>query len=174
MNTLHALRVLRLLSQAMLDRRPKDVLRPVVANFRILPSDVELTRASSHTYMALAALGRWQASFCNVDMRRVWLERWAPLTHSEFIQYKRAVKIFSVVTVTTSVIWWDDKMLWFEHRMTQGPTLCAISYSRGTFYRGKERMQPTVCVVGLPSVPPMDKPRIVTSWDSLTANTPQA
>jgi acyl-CoA thioesterase FadM len=169
-NTLHAFRIVRLLSQSMLARRPKDVFAPVIANFRVLPSDVEFSRASSHTYLAFAALGRWQTSFCNADMRRGFRERWVPLTHSEIIHYKRAVKLFSVVSVTTTLLWWDEKMLWFEHRMTQGNTLCAVSNSRGTFYRGKERIPPTVCVPGLPNVPPIPEPSIVTNWEKLSVN----
>jgi hypothetical protein len=92
-------------------------------------------------------------------------ERWVPLTHSEMIRYRHAVTLFSTLEVTTKIIWWDEKLLYLEHRFMQAHTLCALSYSRGTFYRGRERLDPRRCLVGLPETPPMSKPGVVTFWE---------
>lgn len=167
---MHKFRQLRLLLLYLLTRGTRDPLRPVTFRCLVTPLDVEFTRVSSHIYMAFAGLGRWYFSYHNVDWRGLLRERWAPLTHSELVNYRRGAKLFTRVKVTTRLIWWDDKMGYFEHRMTQGETLSAIVYSRGTFYRGRERVPPRHCILGLPDAPPMARPAIVDYWDDSGAH----
>jgi hypothetical protein len=162
---MHKFRQLKLLLLFLFDRRPRDPLQPVVCRFLVTPLDAELTRAASQAYLAFAGLARWYYVFLNVDWRGLLRERWVPLTHSEMIQYRRAATLFSTIEVTTKIIWWNEKMVYFEHRFMQADMLSAISFSRGTFYRGRQRLDPRRCLVGLPEVPPMSKPGIVTFWD---------
>ena len=163
---MHKLRHLKLLLLYLLGRKPRDPLRPVTCRFLVTPFDVELTRAASHAYLAFAGLGRWSWSFHNIDWNGLVKERWAPLTHSELIHYRRAAGIFKGVEVTTTLIWWDEKMAYLEHRITQGGTVSAIVFARGTFFKGRERIAPLQCVVGLDGVPLPEKPAIVDFWNS--------
>lgn len=163
---MHKLRQLKLLLLYLLSRQPRDPLRPVVCRFWISPFDVELTRAASHSYLSFAGLGRWCWSFHNINWQAFVRDRWAPLTQSELVYYRRAAKIFTTVEVTTTLIWWDDKMCYLEHRLTQGEKLSAIVFARGTFFAGKERISPSKCAVGLPETPPMAKPGIVDIWSA--------
>ena len=167
---MHKLRLLKLLLLYLLGRRSGDLLRPVVCRFRITPFDVELTHAVSHAYMAFAGLGRWCWNFNNVRWDRLLRERWTPFTHSELVHYRRAVRLFSVVEVTTTLIWWDDKMAYFEHRIVQGDKLCATVYSRGACFAGKERIPLHECTVNAPTTPSMDKPGIVDVWSAADAH----
>jgi acyl-CoA thioesterase FadM len=162
---MHKFRLMRLFFLFLLDTRSRDPLRPVVCRFLVTPLDVEVSRAVSHAYLAFAGLGRWYYLFHNVNWRGLLREKWAPLTHSEMIQYRQAAKLFSVVVVTTSVIWWDEKMFYFEHRFTQGETVLAISFSRGAFFRGRERVAQG-CIKHLPAVPLTVRPRVVDFWNS--------
>jgi hypothetical protein len=162
---MHRLRVLRLLLLALFDRSARDPLRPVTFRLLITPFDVELTRAASHSYAAFAGLGRWAWSFRNIDWNGLLRERWVPLTQSELTQYRRACRIFTFVDVTTTVLWWDEKMAYFEHRITQGDTVSAIVFSRGAFFKGKERVPAERLVKGLPAVPPMPRPALVDYWN---------
>lgn len=163
---MHKLRLLKILFLYLLARPPRDLLRPVVCRFWITPFDVELTHAVSHAYLAFAGLGRWCWNFHNIDWRGLLKERWTPFTHSELVYYRRAARLFSTIEMTTTLIWWDDKMAYFEHRLTQGDAVSAIVYSRGACYAGKQRIALNRCAVGAPAIPPMTKPGIVDVWDS--------
>ena len=165
---MHKLRLLKLLVLYLLGDKSHAPLQPVVCRFLLTPFDAELTRAASHSYACFANLGRWCWSFHNIDWNGLLKERWVPLTHSELIHYRRAVKLFTKVEVTTTLIWWDDKMAYFEHRIAQGETLFAVIYSRGTFFKGRERIAPSQCVVDLVGVPLPEKPAIVDYWESGT------
>jgi hypothetical protein len=166
---LHKFRQIKLLLKYLIKRVPSDPLRPVISHFWIGPFDVELTRTVSHTYLAFAGLGRWDWSFHNINWRGLLRERWAPLTHSELIHYRRAAPIFSRVEVVTSLLWWDDKMAYLEHRMMCRGRLSATVYSRGTFFAGRERISPSRCVVGLPQTPSGPKPQVVSLWEQADA-----
>ncbi|MBI3789398.1 MAG: thioesterase family protein [Gemmatimonadetes bacterium] len=165
---MHKLRLFRLILSALLDRSPRDPFAPRTFRVRVTPFDVEFTRAVSHAYLAWCGLGRWYLLFHNVDWRQLLRERWIPLTHSEVIQYKRAARWFSRVEVTTRAIWWDDKMLYFEHRLTEGDALAALCYSRGALYRGRQRLSASETMPGLPAQPPFPRPAIVDWWTSGT------
>lgn len=163
---MHKLRWFKLLVLYLFDRSPRDVLRPVTCRFWITPFDVELTSAVSHAYMAFAGLGRWCWNFHNIDWRGMLRYRWVPLTHSELVRYRRAARLFSTIEVTTTLIWWDEKMGYFEHRITQGRTESAIVYSRGACFAGKERVPLHACAIGAPTVPPMTRPAIIDLWSA--------
>lgn len=167
---MHTLRLIRLLILALFDRRPRSLLRPTVCRFRITPFDVELTTAVSHAYLAFAGLGRWSWNFRNVHWHGLLKERWSPFTHSELVYYRRAAKLFSRLEMTTTLIWWDDKMAYFEHRMTQGDVLCALVYSRGACFKGRERVPLRDCAHDVPEAPPMAKPAIVDVWATADAH----
>ena len=165
---MHTFRWLRIFFGFLLDRRPRDPLRPLSFRVLVTPFDVEVTRAASHAYFAWAGLGRWQSLLHNVDWQGLFKDRWVPLTQGEFITFKRSAALLSVVEVTTRTIWWDEKMLYFEHVLTQGDQLCALGYSRGAFYGKRGRVSPTRGSIGLPSVPPFPKPGIVDFWNAGT------
>lgn len=166
---MHKLRQLKLLIRFLLTKPPSDPLRPVVSSYWITPFDVELTRTVSHIYLAFAGLGRWDWSFHNVSWKGLLRERWAPLTHSELIHYRRAAPLFSRVKVTTTLLWWDDKMAYLEHRMECQGRISAIVYSRGAFFAGRQRISPERCLVKPPAARPSAKPAVVDVWEQADA-----
>lgn len=166
---MHKIRQFRLLLSYLIKKPTSNPLRPVVSRFWIGPLDVELTRTVSHAYLAFAGLGRWDWSFHNINWRGLIREKWAPLTHSEIVHYRRAAPLFSRVEVSTSLLWWDEKMAYLEHRMTCRGRLSATVYSRGTFFAGRERVSPARCFVGLPASPQGAKPDVVLLWEQADA-----
>ncbi|MGH9904696.1 MAG: thioesterase family protein [Pyrinomonadaceae bacterium] len=162
---MHKFRQFTLLLLYLLRKRSRDPLRPVVSRFWVSPFDVELFRAVSHAYVAFAGLGRWDWSFHNINWSGLLREKWAPLTHTELVHYRRAAKLFSMIEVTTTLVWWDEKMMYMEHRITQNGKLSAIIHARGTFFAGKERISPNRCILGLMPTPSTVKPEIVDLWE---------
>lgn len=164
---MYKLRLLKLFIRYLFTKQQHGMTRPVTCRFRVSPLEVELTHASSYAYMSYAALGRWSWNFAYINMRRMLRERWTPFTHSELVYYRRAVSLFSIVEMTTTLIWWDERMGYFEHRMTQGGQLAAIVYSRGACYAGGKRIPVNETGLGAPADPPMVKPGIVDAWTAL-------
>lgn len=158
---MYHIRLAWLMIAQLFGTRRRDPMRSVVRRFWVTPFDVELTMASSYSYFSFAALGRWAFFLDNGDLRGIFREGWAPMTHSEIIRFQKAASIFSPVTVATKVIWWDEKMMYLEHRMSVRGDLCAVGFSRGAFYKKRERVPPYICAPGLPEIPPFAKPEVV-------------
>ena len=158
---MHKLRQLKLLVLYLISKKARDPLQPVVARYLITPFDVDATRALSHAYVGFAGLGRWQYSFHNINWKKLFSEKLVPLTQTEIVRYRRAAKLFTTVEVVTTLIWWDEKMAYFEHRIMHGSAISAIVYSTGTFFSGKERLPPNQYIVGLPPLPRTSAPEII-------------
>jgi acyl-CoA thioesterase FadM len=120
---------------------------------RVTPFDLELAHAVSHAYLAFAGLGRWHWSFHNINWSSMLRHRWVPFTHSEMIQYQRALRLFRRVTVTSRMIWWDDKMGYFEHRIESDGRLAATAFSCGTFFQDGKPLRPLEGILGLKELP---------------------
>lgn len=148
---MHRLRWLRLLVAYLLDpNKTHDPRDPVTIHVRITPFDVELLRAFSHTFLSLAALGRWQLSFYSLEWRGALRDQWGPFTYSETIRYRRALKLFAKVAIETRPLYWDAKMIYLEHRMISEGEVCAVGLSRGAFFGKKGRVSTFDALRGLP------------------------
>ena len=166
---MYKFRLFKLLLAYLMGKRQDDLRVPVNVRLRVTPFEAELTHASSYSYMAYAALGRWSWNLACMDLGRMWRERWTPFTHSELVYYRRALSVFDRVELSTTLIWWDEKMAWFEHRISHEGQLAAIVYSRGAFYSQGKRVPLGMDRHGRPVPLPDSKPAIVDAWTATDA-----
>ena len=76
--------------------------------------DTDLTRLFTHTYAQYMGLARWHYMFSSPFRDAALRRGWAPVTTAETIQYKRAIKAFSRVTVRTRMLCWTEKRFYLE------------------------------------------------------------
>jgi len=95
--------------------KPKPIRSTFVLNFRVIPLlDTDFSRMFTHAYSAFMALGRWHYVF-DSELRRVAIRnKWAPVTTSETMTYKRSIKAFSKVTLQTKLIAWNEHRFYLE------------------------------------------------------------
>ena len=139
---MHRFRWLCIVIGCLFSGKSKDPLAPETCTFWITPLDVEFASAYSHTFFSFQALGRWKHIIKNFPMKRLIRERWSPYTYAEIIRYQRAMKLFSKVQVITRFYYWDDKMVYYEHRLIVNGELAARGFSRGAMYSSKGRVSP--------------------------------
>lgn len=85
--------------------------------FRVIPFiDTDFTRMFTHAYGAFMGLARWHYVFSS-ELRLVAIKnKWAPVTTAETMTYRKSVKAFSLVTLQTRLIAWDEERFYLEHR----------------------------------------------------------
>lgn len=95
--------------------KPKPIRSIFELKFRVLPFlDTDFSRMFTHTYSAFMALGRWHYVF-DSELRRVAIRnKWAPVTTSETMTYKKSIKAFSKVTLQTKLIAWNEHRFYLE------------------------------------------------------------
>jgi acyl-CoA thioesterase FadM len=116
---------------------------PVEVTFRVLPSDVEWTRLYSHSYFSFMALGRWEFILRTIDLKRAFKEKWSALSAVETIVYKKSVRLFSKVTVKTTMVDWDEKWLYFHQDFFCNEEHVARGLIRGLFRGANGNIKPT-------------------------------
>jgi hypothetical protein len=139
---MHRFRWLCMIIGCLFSGKSKDPLAPVSSIFWITPFDVEFASAYSHTFFSFQALGRWKYTIKNFPMRRFFREKWSPYTYAEIIRFQRTMKLFSKVQSITRVYYWDEKMVYFEHKLLVNSELVARGFSRGAYHNSKGRINP--------------------------------
>jgi len=104
--------------------------------------DTDIKLLFTHTYAQYMALGRWNLLF-NSEFRAAALKRgWAPVTAKETITYKRSIKAFSRVKLTTRIVHWNDRRFYVEQMFYVKDQIRAISYVEGLIKGPKGHLKP--------------------------------
>lgn len=95
--------------------KPKSIRSTFELKFRVIPFlDTDFSRMFTHAYSAFMALGRWHYVF-DSELRRVAIRnKWAPVTTSETMTYRKSIKAFSKVTLQTQLIAWDEQRFYLQ------------------------------------------------------------
>ncbi len=95
--------------------KPKSIRSTFELKFRVIPFlDTDFSRMFTHAYSAFMALGRWHYVF-DSELRRVAIRnKWAPVTTSETMTYRKSIKAFSKVTLQTKLIAWDEQRFYLQ------------------------------------------------------------
>ena len=106
----------------------------------LLDTDVKLL--FTQTYNQYMGLARWNLVF-NSEFRTGALKRgWVPVTTRETISYKRSIKAFDRVKLTTRLIHWNERRFYHEHIFTVKGEVRAICYLEGMLRGPKGHLKP--------------------------------
>jgi len=164
---MHRFRLLIILLRYLFSRKKRGPLEEFSLSFRVSPFDVEISRQYTHIYFSMMALARWHCTLHLIKWKRAFREKWSPLTYSEHCRYIRALKLFDSVTVRTKFIYWNEKMVYFEHKFERSGELVAIGHSRGALYGHKGFVSPLDSLHGFSDVSLPPEPQLVKFWEDL-------
>lgn len=96
--------------------KPKKITEDFDLTFRVIPFiDTDFSRMFTHSYSTYMGLARWHYVFAS-ELRAVAIKnKWAPVTTSETITYRRSIKAFSKVILKTKLLTWDEERFYLEH-----------------------------------------------------------
>ena len=142
-------------------RPTRNLLGEFKVSFIAIPLiDTDFTRLFTHTYSSYMAICRWHFVF-NSQFRNVALKRrWVPVTTAENMEYRRSIKAFQRVTVSTRLICWNDKRFYLEQKFLIGGNLHANCILEGLIRGPSGILQPPEVFAHLgvksesPPVPP--------------------
>ncbi len=104
--------------------------------------DTDVSLLFTQTYAQWMGLARWNLLF-NSEFRHFALKKgWLPVTTKETMKYKRSVKAFNRVKLTTRLLHWNDHRFYFEHIFTVKGKVKAITYVEGLVRGPKGHLRP--------------------------------
>ena len=102
--------------------------------FRVWPLDLDINlHMTNSRYLALMDLGRVNLIFQSGLWRIVWRDKLAPVLASSMVRFRRPVKPFARITVTTQVLGYDEKWMFIEHRILCGEEVMSHAVVRNLF-----------------------------------------
>ncbi len=139
---MYRLRFIRVMLQSFLSEK-KAITEDLSLNFWVIPLlDTDVTRLFTQTYSQYMGLARWNLVF-NSEFRTSALKKgWAPVTVRETIQYKRSIKAFEKVKLTTRLLFWNERRFYHEHIFTVKGEVRAICYLEGMLRGPKGHLKP--------------------------------
>jgi acyl-CoA thioesterase FadM len=164
------LRLLRVLIASFF--RPRlDFTDTSELRFRVMPHDLDINiHMNNARYFALMDLGRFDLIARTGMWRLVLRRRWQPVIGSAIVRFRRPLKPFQPVTLSSRVFGWDEKWLYIEHRLDSRGVLACHTVVRGAFV-GQGGVVPPSGIVALlgPDRPSPPLPAWIAAWTQAEA-----
>jgi acyl-CoA thioesterase FadM len=158
---MYRLRFLRIMLGCLISRT-RPLLDTFEVSFVAIPFvDTDVTRLFTHAYSAYMALARWHYVFHSEFRNGALRHGWAPVTTAEMIDYKRSIKAFERVKVTSRLIGWNENRFFLEHTFTVRGETRAVCFVEGSLRGPKSVLKPAEAFAAMGAVaesPPLPDP----------------
>ncbi len=137
------LRLVLLVVRARFGRRV-DPLGPCTTRFRVLPTDLDLLgHMNNGIYFSIFDLARVDLMARSGLLARFREQGWHPVVTAETGTFRRSLSPFRRFEVRTSILGWDERHLYLEHRVHCGGELATTAVIQARFLsRTGERIAP--------------------------------
>lgn len=132
-----------------------------VLTARVWPTDVDFSVANNAAYLVFFEMGRVDLQLRTGFARLAAKKGWALPMASLNVQFRKPLRRFQKFTVRARLLYWDDKWVYVEHRMTRKGETVATALSKSVPF-GKEGPIPPLEVLAAlgkplprPATPPM-------------------
>jgi len=135
--------------------------------FRVLPSDLDLNiHMNNARYLALMDIGRIDLILRTSMWRTMWANRWQAVLAGSLVRYRRSLKPFRKLELTSRLIGWDEKWFYIEHRIESGGLLACQATVRGAFLGASGIVTPSQLAASVGHADQMPElPGWVTVWN---------
>ena len=112
----------------------------ITLNFRVWPTDVDLSIMNNTAMLAITELGRWDYMVRTGFLKYARTNKlYLPLA-SISAQFRRPLKRFQKFQLTTRIIYWDEKWIYISHRIVRKEKTIAVALAKATLKKVKERL----------------------------------
>lgn len=101
-------------------------------NLRVWPNDLDLNiHVNNGRYLTLMDLGRMDLMFRSGAIK-LWLKNgWQPLVGLSMCRHFKALRLFQPFTLSSKILGWDEKWIYFEQRFEAAGRLYALGVVKG-------------------------------------------
>ena len=118
------------------------VLDESVLNLRVLPNDIDITKATNDRFIAVMDLGRMDVVFRVGLLKSMVKNKCVPLATFDTIRFRYPLKLFQKYQLRTRVVWWDDETFYFKQVFERKGRVVATGYVCATLLGAKGRIPP--------------------------------
>jgi acyl-CoA thioesterase FadM len=151
-------------------RRTLGVLEEVRVPLRIWPTDLDVyLHLNNGRCLTLMDFGRLAHGLRTGLARKTLQRRWRPVVGSAEVHFRRELRVLQRVDLVTRLVFWDEKWIFFEHRLEQGDEQFAVATVKAVVKERGKTVAPSevVAAVGHHGPPPEPPARLL-GWHGLS------
>jgi acyl-CoA thioesterase FadM len=149
---------------------PLSVLDEDRIRMRVWPNDIDLNlHMNNARYLSVMDYARTHLLARTGLLQHIVRSRWQPLVGAVWMTYRRSLPLFSVFTLASRLVCWDDRWFYIEQTFTVRSGLAAIGWVKGALRDARGSVNPQKVLEAIaPGVvsPPM--PGAIATWNELT------
>lgn len=129
-----------------------DPLAPAKLNMRVHINDLDLNmHVNNGRYLTMMDLGRLHLMAKTGLLKPMFKHKWMPVLGSAKVHFIKPLNIFNKFTMTTQVIYWDEKWIYLEQKIYKKNVLCVTALFKALFTSKRGKIPATELMHYLPT-----------------------
>ncbi len=134
----------------------------IIARFRITPLDTGFSKLKSDKYLHLTESAQIDF-FIRTKLAGIFIKNgYAFVNLAQLVKFSKPVQVFSQVKVSSHILYWDHRIVYFEHVFSIDGNQHARVLVKTKFKRGGKTIDPNR-LIGLCDE---HKPQFISDWDN--------
>jgi acyl-CoA thioesterase FadM len=134
-------------------------------SFRVLPNDLDYNiHMNNARYLALMDTGRVDLILRTGMWRAMWTNHWQAVIAGSLVRYRRPLKPFQRMELTSRLVGWDERWFYIDHRVAGRDGLSCQAMVRGAFLGNDGILSPSRLADALGEAARPELPGWIASW----------
>ena len=137
---------------------------------RVWPNDIDLNlHLNNARYLSIMDYGRTHLLARMRLLTHILRSRWTPLVGAVWMTYRRSLPAFTLFTLSSRLVCWDERWFYIEQTFTGRKGLAAVGWVKGTLRDGTGIVEPRKAIDSIaPNVASPTMPEGIAAWNELT------
>lgn len=143
-------RLLALIVKWCFSKKELKPLAQAQTRFTVWPFDLDINlHVNNGRYLTLMDLGRMDLMIKINLWKTILKNRWMPVLGGAKIHYIRPLDPFKRFTLTTEVVYWDEKWIYLKQQFIYQEKVMAVAFVKALFLKKREKIKPDVILQSL-------------------------
>ncbi|MGD9591406.1 MAG: thioesterase family protein [Candidatus Berkiella sp.] len=135
------LRLIWLLLRLPFIKKQSNLLAPSSLKMRVCINDLDLNfHVNNGRYLTMMDLGRIHYMAKTTLLKKTLKRKWMPVLGSTKVNFIRPLNAFNKFTMTTQLLYWDEKWVYLEQKIFKKDQLCVTALFKILFISKKGKI----------------------------------
>ena len=136
---------------------------------RVLPNDIDINMHMNNArYLSIMDYARTHFLARTRILDHILHSRWQPLVGAIWVTYRRSLPLFSLFTLTSRLVCWDERWFYIEQTFTGHKGMAAVGWVKGVLRDANGVVDPHRVIEGVaPGTLSPSMPEAIATWNDL-------
>jgi acyl-CoA thioesterase FadM len=149
---------------------PLSILGEDSLRMRVWPNDIDFNlHLNNARYLSIMDYGRTHLLARTRLLEHIVRSRWQPLVGAVWVTYRRSLPLFSLFTLTSRLVCWDERWFYIEQNFRGIAGQCAVGWVKGILRNKQGIIPPQKAIESVaPGALSPQMPEAIATWNELT------